>query len=75
MSNTMLLFVNMASAMCLLTIFELIARIFILWHKLFVVQVMKSAISATYVASMSFLRIKNGLDHCHIVAFIPNPSK
>ena len=77
----MLLFVNMAllCAMCLLTIFELIACIFILWHKLFVAQVIKSAISAFYMQTVRsryvIFKNKYGLDHCHIVAFIPNPSK
>ena len=48
----MLLFVNMASSMCLLTMCGLNACIFILWHTLFSVQVVKSAISATYMQTV-----------------------
>ena len=49
----MLLFVNMASAMCMLTMFGSSAYIFIHWHTLFVVQVVKSAISATYMQTVN----------------------
>ena len=48
----MLFFVNLASAMCMLTMFGLSACIFILLHTLFFVGVAKSAISATYMQTV-----------------------
>ena len=63
--NALLGFVNMASAICMLTIV-------MLCHTVFVVHVVKSAIVATYMQVCHFKDDKADLT---TLAFIPDPSK
>ena len=77
MQNTMSDFVIIASTSCMLTMSVLNESILILCYALFVVQVVKSAVSATYMQTVRSRHVffKDDKKDWTIVAFITDPSK